>query len=117
MALRHGWCRRCVPLMSHVKRQITMEFFLLGLIACAVVGLNVKATLLIAQDTLSTSSQKLWQFALVWLVPVLGAIVTLAVHRPVEAPSRQYQKPLDAGDDFAMSGRSHKNLTEAVDGD
>ena len=94
-----------------------MELVLPGLIVFVIFGLNVKATLLVARDTLSSSPQKFWQLALVWLVPVLGAIVTLAVHRPVEEPSRQYRKPLDAGDDFAMSGRSQKNLSEAIDGD
>lgn len=94
-----------------------MEFLLLAFISIVLVSLNVKATLLITRDALSTSSQKLWQFALVWLVPVLGAVVTLAVHRPVEEPSRRYRTQPDPGDDFAMSGRAHKNLTEAIDGD
>lgn len=94
-----------------------MEFLLLAFIAIALLGLNVKATLQISRDTLSTSSQRLWQFALVWLVPILGAVVTLAVHRTVEEPSRRYRTQPDPGDDFAMSGRAHKNLTEAIDGD
>ena len=93
-----------------------MEFLLLAFIAIVLLGLNVKASLLISRDTLSTSSQRLWQFALVWLVPVLGAVITLAVHRPLEEPSRRYRTQPDPGDDFAMSGRTHKNLTEAIDG-
>ena len=94
-----------------------MELILLGFVVFILVGLNLKATILIVRDTLSTSSQKLLQLALVWLVPVLGAVVTLAVHRPVEQPTRQYRKNPDPGEDFAMSGRAHKNLTEAIDGD
>lgn len=94
-----------------------MKFLLLAFIAIVLLGLNVRATLLIARDTLSTSSQRLWQFALVWLVPALGAVITLAVHRPVEKPSRRYRTQLDPGDDFAMSGRAHKNLADAIDGD
>jgi hypothetical protein len=94
-----------------------MELALFGLILFALLGLNAKATLLIARDSLSSSPQKFWQLVLVWLVPIFGAVVTLAVHRPIEEPSRQYRKPLDAGDDFAMSGRAHKNIVEAIDGD
>jgi hypothetical protein len=94
-----------------------MELVFLGLILFALLGLNAKATLLVARDSLSSSPQKFWQLVLVWLVPIVGAIVTLAVHRPVEEPSRQYRKPLDAGDDFAMSGRAQKNIVEAIDGD
>ena len=94
-----------------------MELVLLGVIFFALFGLNAKATLLIVRDSLSSPPKKFWQLVLVWLVPIIGAIVTLAVHRPVEEPSRQYRKPLDAGDDFAMSGRAQKNIVEAIDGD
>ena len=94
-----------------------MEFVLLAFIACILMSLNVKATLLITRDALSTYSQKLCQLALVWLVPVFGAIVTLAVHRPVEEPSRQYSKGLDPGDDFAMSSRAYKNPKDTTNGD
>ena len=94
-----------------------MELVLLGVIFFALLGLNVKATLLVVRDSLSSPPQKFWQLGLVWLVPIIGAIVTLAVHRPVEEPSRQYRKPLDAGDDFPMSGRAQKNIVEAIDGD
>ncbi len=94
-----------------------MEFLFAAFVACVLIGLNVKATLLIAKDTLSTPPQKRWQMALVWLVPVFGAVVTLAVHRQVEEPSRQYRKGPDPGDDFALSGRAHKSPAEAVEGD
>jgi hypothetical protein len=94
-----------------------MELFVFGLIACVLVGLNVKATILIARDTLSTLSQKSWQLALVWFVPVLGAIITLAVHKSVAEPSRRYRESLESGEGAALSGRFQQNLSEAIDGD
>jgi hypothetical protein len=83
----------------------------------AVLALNARASLLIARDTLSERSQKVWQLALVWLLPIVGAILTLAIHRPSEKPSRRYRRAPDPGDDFAQGGRSQKVLSEALDGD
>jgi hypothetical protein len=79
--------------------------------------LNVKATRLLAGDALSTPGQKIAQLLLVWLVPLIGALVVLAVHRRQEPPSRQYQVQPDPGDDFAASGRAVKKLREAIDED
>ncbi len=42
-----------------------MEYLFAAFVACVLIGLNVKATLLIAKDTLSTPPQKRWQMALV----------------------------------------------------
>jgi hypothetical protein len=64
---------------------------------------------------LSERSKKVWQLALVWLVPIFGAILTLAVHRPTEKPSHRYRRAPDPGDDFAQSRR--KVLSDALDGD
>jgi len=94
-----------------------MELALIAFAICAVLALNLRATFAIARDTLSERSQKFWQLVLVWLLPLLGAIIALAVHRRTEEPSRKYREPLDAGDDFALSGRSQKAWSEAVDGD
>ena len=83
----------------------------------AVLALNARASLLIARDTFSERSKKVWQLALVWLLPILGAILTQAIHRPAEEPSRRYRNAPDPGDDFAQSGRSQKALSDALDGD
>jgi hypothetical protein len=79
--------------------------------------LNVRATRLVVRDVFSEQRQKVAQLFFVWLVPVIGAVVVLAVHRPAEEPSRRYREPPDPGDDFALSGRSVKNLREVLDGD
>jgi hypothetical protein len=95
-----------------------MQGALIAVVAiCAVLALNVRASMVIARDALSERSQKVWQLALVWLLPIFGAILTLAIHRPSEKPSRRYRRAPDPGDDFAQGGRSQKVLSDALDGD
>ena len=56
-----------------------------------VLWLNIKATKVVLRDDLSDRNQRLMQLALVWLLPVIGAVIALAVHRPVEKASRKYR--------------------------
>jgi hypothetical protein len=79
--------------------------------------LNVRATQLIVQDVLCDRRQKLMQLLLVWFVPLIGAIIVLAVHRRAEPPSRHYREAEDPGDDFAYSGRMTRSIKEVLDGD
>lgn len=94
-----------------------MDIALILLVAVVPLWLNLKATAAVARDDLSQRPQKTAQLLFVWLVPLIGAIVVLGVHRRPEAPSRKYRDPPDAGDDFAVSGRGVKNISEAIDGD
>ena len=68
-----------------------MFLTLLGLVA--VLWLNVRSTLAIRRDDLSDQKQRVMQLALVWLLPVIGAVIVLAVHRPTEKASRKYRDP------------------------
>jgi hypothetical protein len=79
--------------------------------------LNVLATRAVVRDGLSERSQKIFQLGLVWLLPLAGALLVLAVHRSPEAASRKYREPPEPGDDMGLSGRGAKNLSEALDGD
>ena len=56
-------------------------------------GLNLWATLSSVRDPVSTTRQKCLQLLVTWLLPVLGAVATLAVRR---FASRQ--KDRNAGD-------------------
>ena len=94
----------------------TMEVALIACAVCAVVALNLRASFAVARDAFSDRSQKFWQLVLVWLLPLVGAIITLGVHRRAEQPSRKYRQALDPGDDFAPSSRQ-KAMSETVDGD
>ena len=80
-------------------------------------ALNLWATRLVVADDLSSRSQKHHQLALVWLLPLLGAVIVLAVHRKEEPPSRKYRTSPDPGEDFTFSGKSVNATKEALDGD
>lgn len=62
---------------------------LIGLVT--VLWLNIKATKAVLRDDLSDRNQRLMQLALVWLLPVIGAVIVLAVNRPAEKASRKYR--------------------------
>ena len=92
--------------------------FLLVLIAVAIpLWLNLRATHLVASDSLSERNQKFAQLLFVWLVPIIGAIIVLAIHRREEPPPRQYREPPDPGDDFGFSGRALKDTRDVIGGD
>ncbi|MCM5680886.1 hypothetical protein M8A51_15275 [Schlegelella sp. S2-27] len=93
-----------------------MEVALALAIVVIPLGLSVQATRLVVGDVLCERRQKLAQLLLVWLVPLIGAAIVLAVHRSAQAPSRRYREPVDPGDDFGLSGRSVKNIQETLDG-
>lgn len=61
-----------------------MPLALLVLIALVILALNIKATLLLTHSSYYDAKQKVLQLALVWLVPVLGAILvwSLATDTP-----------------------------------
>lgn len=81
----------------------------------ALLALDVVATWKLVRDDLSSRRQKLAQLLLVWGVPLIGALVVLAVHRRAEPPSRQYREALDPGDDFGASARQVRALRKALD--
>ena len=62
---------------------------LIGLVT--VLWLNIKATKAVLRDDLSDRNQRLMQLALVWLLPVIGAVIVLAVNRPAEKASCKYR--------------------------
>lgn len=78
--------------------------------------LNAKATVLVCRDQLSERSQKIAQITLVWVVPIIGAIGVLAVHRPKEKSPGKYPKERELDDD-GPSGSPLRTISEAIDGD
>lgn len=79
--------------------------------------MNAWATYLVVHDLLSDRRQKIAQLLLVWLIPMAGAAIVLAVHRRAEPASRRYREAPDAGDDFVVSGQVVKGIKEVLDGD
>ena len=74
-----------------------------------VIWMDVKATMLVLRDTLSEPSQRLIQFLMVWLLPIIGAIIVFAVHRPAEKHSGKYGESPDPADDFGFPRHNIRN--------
>jgi hypothetical protein len=86
-------------------------------IAVVLLCLNISATWMIVRDSLCEPRQRIWQLLMVWLLPLIGALVVLAVHRPDEKPSRTYREAPDPGDDAPFSGRGSRGSHTDGDGD
>lgn len=92
-----------------------MEIVLFAFLTMIVIWMDVKATLLVMHDILSEPQQRFMQLALVWFLPVLGAIIVFAVHRPAEKHPGKYREPPDPGDDFGFP--RHSGRRSGSDGD
>jgi hypothetical protein len=91
-----------------------MEIALLVLVFLTWAAFCVAATRAVVRDDLSDRRQKFMQIALVWVLPVIGSLVVLAVHRKADPPSGKYYEAADPGDDFARSGQN-LNLPSSPD--
>jgi hypothetical protein len=79
--------------------------------------LNLWATRLVCAAESISKGQRRAQLALIWLLPFIGAILTLGVHRADEPPSRKYRTESDPGDDHTLSGSFVQKTAEVLDGD
>ena len=92
-----------------------MEIAFILLLIGVPLWLNISATNAVICDEGSDRRQKIAQLLFVWLIPLVGAVIALAIHRPNEMPSGKYREPPDPGDDFGLSGRGAKGLSRALD--
>ena len=92
---------------------------IVSLLILAVIALmNVVATVMVRRDEYSETGQKGLQIMLVWIVPILGALVVLAVHRKPEKPSGTYRAADDGiGDDSGINRPFPKPFGDVLDGD
>ena len=91
---------------------------LLLVVLVVVLTLTAAATRAVMQDEYSEGRQKILQTAVVWLVPFLGALLVLGVHRKAEKPSGAYRRDDDGvGDDFGTHGRGIRALKDSLDDD
>lgn len=100
--------------MTLALGELAMSIWLVLLIIGPIVLASLWATLAVIRDPFSERGQRLAQLALVWFVPAIGALIVLAIHRNVEKPSGQYRSGVDAGDDFAESGKELRQTLDAV---
>ena len=94
-----------------------MDIVLLFVALIVPLWLNVKATLLVWGDCLSERPQRIAQLLLVWLLPLIGAIIVLGVHRCEEKSPRAYPTESEADYDHFPSGSALRKISDAVDGD
>jgi hypothetical protein len=83
-----------------------MDRILLLLLLAVPLALNLWATKLVIRDDLSERGQKVAQLLLVWLLPVVGAVIVLGVHRKQETSPLGYREAPDPGHDIGSSARS-----------
>jgi hypothetical protein len=88
---------------------------LLIAVTCAIAAVNLFVSLRVLQDDL-TPLQRAGQFAVVWLVPILGALLAFSLQQKSlpRGPGR-YPVEKDAGDDFGESGKSVNNFKNRLD--
>ena len=60
---------------------------LLASVIFILVGLNVYASVVVARSAETPHSKKWAQCLFVWLLPYIGAIITLTVHKPTSTSS------------------------------
>ncbi len=105
------------PMATAAKDKAFMEIAL-AIIAVAIpLWLDVWATRMILQDALSEHPQKIAQLLLVWLLPLLGAIVALAVHRKEEKAPGVYPAEKDLNNDLPASSGPLRSMREVLDDD
>ena len=80
----------------------------------ALVALNCWATYRIVKERIPRRSQRIAQFAFVWFIPILGAVLALLLNRQSSLPSLgKYPNDPERPEDIAFT--SGPGLTHPVD--
>lgn len=93
-----------------------MRLELIGGLAVIFVLGNAWATREVFRDELSSSKQRAAQLLVVWLVPMVGALLTLYLkRRKAESPVGRYRDEPDPDDDYSLSAQGVRHLQRSVD--
>jgi len=87
------------------------------LLAITILWLNFKASLSIWNDTLSETKQRVLQLLLVWLIPLLGSLIVIGIHRPYEKPSGRHPDEQSPPDDFMGRTVGSQRADEIINDD
>ncbi len=80
--------------------------------------LDVLATIAVQRDEYAEPRQKMLQTVVIWLIPIIGALLLLGIHRKAEKPSRAYRAAdSGVGDDCSTLRPFSKSVADIVDGD
>lgn len=90
------------------------DYIVIALIFGVILVLNLLATRAISRDDLSERGQRIAQMLMVWLFPLLGALLVLGVHRSPQKPSGQYRRPENEGDAYEAPGNLRR-FTDVAD--
>lgn len=81
------------------------------LILATILVLNLMATWAILRDQLCERVQRVAQIGLVWLFPLLGALLVLTLYREPKKSAGVY--PVDATDDYSLgTGDPYKGFPD-----
>lgn len=79
---------------------------------------NLWVTWRVIKDDLSSPSQRVAQFLLIWMLPFLGALLVLRLQRRQPgAHSGHYREAPNPGEDYGASGMSHRKTQQVLEGD
>lgn len=94
-----------------------MALELIFIVLLLLLPLNAWATRAVIRDALLSQGQRTAQIVFVWLVPLIGALLTLYLKRAeLEPSSGRYREEPDPGDDFGHSrpkGRRNNETSES----
>ena len=91
------------------------DLAVVALIMATILVLDLMATRAILRDDLSERGQRVAQLALVWLFPLLGALLVLALYRGPGKPSGRYPEA-DRTLDYSLDSRNpHKGILDVFD--
>jgi len=93
------------------------EIIFIATLGFVVLTMNFWTTFIVVRDSLSESPQRIAQLMMVWLLPILGAIIVFAVHRSAEKFSGKYREQPDPGDDFGFPLHAGRRTSEGRDDD
>jgi hypothetical protein len=91
---------------------MSVKLIFIAVLIGIILWMDIKATSLVIRDSLSDPAQRAIQLSMVWLIPVIGALIVLAVHRPPEKQHGTYREPPDPGDDFGLPMHSARGRSE-----
>lgn len=92
-----------------------MVLGLISVVLIALAILNIRATRAVLQDDLSSQGQRAAQISFVWLIPILGALLTIHLRRKqLDPPSGFYREEPDPGYDFGYICPSQRRIEEPV---
>jgi hypothetical protein len=80
---------------------------MMWLIVGVVVAINVWVSVLVFRDEFPSGAQRIGQCVLIWLFPILGALLVLATQsKTLKRGSGKYPQAHPEVDDFGASGQS-----------